>query len=72
MIGEGDWSASHYTFEGTQDGPSPTTGVAPTHKHVKFSGCSLTRSSNGKAVKVWEHGDFLGLLQQLGAVQLPR
>jgi predicted ester cyclase len=71
MIVEGDWGAVHYTFEGTQDGPSPTTGLAPTHKHVKFTGCVMSRSSDGKVVEEWEHGDFLGLMQQLGAIELP-
>jgi predicted ester cyclase len=68
IIIEGDWSASQWTYEGTQSGISPTTGAPPSNKHVKISGCNMVRWKGGKAVEEWEHGDYLGLLHQLGVV----
>ena len=68
VIVEGDWSATLWTYEGTQSGVSPTTGAAPSNKHVKFRGCNMARWEGGKAVEEWELGDYLGLLQQLGVV----
>ena len=68
VIIEGDWTASLYTYEGTQSGVSPTTGAPPSNKHVKYTGCTMNRCEGGKSVEDWEHGDYLGLLQQLGVV----
>jgi len=66
VIIEGDWTASLWTFEGTQRGVSPTSGAPPTNKYVKFRGCNMTRWEGGKAVEDWNLGDYLGLFQQLG------
>jgi predicted ester cyclase len=68
LIIEGDWSAVLWTFAGTQTGVSPTTGAQPTNKYIRFSGCGMSRWEGGRAVEEWEHGDYLGLLQQLGVV----
>jgi predicted ester cyclase len=71
VIMDGDWTATLWTYEGTQSGVSPTTGAPPTNKHVKFTGCTMARWENGKAVEGWEHGNYLGLLQQLGLIPKP-
>jgi predicted ester cyclase len=68
LIVEGDWSASLWTWGGTQSGVSPTSGAPPTNKYVEFRGCSMTRWEGGKAVEEWALGDFLGLFEQLGVV----
>lgn len=68
IIMEGDWTATLWTFEGTQTGASPKTGAPPTGKYVKFIGGSLSRDEGGKTVEEWEFGDYLGLFQQLGFV----
>jgi predicted ester cyclase len=68
LIVEGDWSASLWTWGGTQSGVSPTSGAPPTNKYVEFRGCSITRWEGGKEVEEWELGDYLGLMEQLGVV----
>ena len=68
VIIEGDWTASLWIYEGTQSGVSPTTGAPPTNKYVKFRGCNMVHWEGGKGVEDWNHGDYLGLLQQLGIV----
>jgi len=68
IIIEGDWSASLWTFEGTQTGVSPATGAPPTGKHAKLDGCTMSRVEGGKSVEEWALGDWLGFLQQLGVV----
>jgi predicted ester cyclase len=68
IVIEGNYSASHWTFEGTQTGVSPTTGAAPTGRKIKFTGCTMSRLENGKIVEEWEHGDYLGVYQQLGLI----
>jgi predicted ester cyclase len=68
VIIEGDWTASLWTYKGTQSGVSPTTGAPPTNKYVEITGCTMARWEGGKSIEEWEHGDYLGLLQQLGVV----
>jgi len=68
VVVEGDWSASLWTWGGTQIGVSPKTGAPPTHKYVEFRGCTMSRSVNGKTMEDWEFGDNLGLFQQLGVI----
>ncbi len=68
MVVDGDMTASLWTFEGTQQGTSPTTGASPRHKHIKFQGCEMSRLEGDKIVETWEIGDYLGLLQQLDVV----
>ncbi|HSI10849.1 MAG TPA: ester cyclase [Chthoniobacter sp.] len=43
-------------------------GIAATHKSIKFTGVVIAREKNGQLVEAWDHWDFLGLYQQLGAV----
>ena len=69
-ITQGAMAATRWTFEGTQRGPSPTTGVPPTGKHVIFTGCTFDHYEEGKLVESWEHGDYLGLLQTLDPIAM--
>jgi predicted ester cyclase len=61
-------AVSRWTFQGTQKGQSPTTGVSPTGKQVIFTGCNVAHWANGQIVEEWEYSDWLVLLQQLGIV----
>jgi predicted ester cyclase len=45
-------------------------GVAPTGKTVTWTGISIDRFEGGKIVERWTQIDVLGVLQQLGAVNL--
>ena len=69
LIAEGDRVVVRQTFRGTHQGE--LMGIPPTGKQVTLSAIVIVRIVNGKAVEVWENGDTLGLLQQLGVVPAP-
>jgi len=71
LIVEGDRVAMRWTFDGTNDGPSPTLGIPATGKHVTFSGCAVAHQVDGKTVDTWNHVDWVGLLTQLGFTITP-
>jgi predicted ester cyclase len=43
-------------------------GIPPTGKHITVTGIAITRFANGKTVEEWANADWLGLLQQIGAL----
>jgi len=67
-IGEGNTTVVRWTLRGTHTGQSPTFPIPPTGKQVTITGCLVTHWVEGRAVEHWNHVDYLGLLQQLGAV----
>lgn len=42
-------------------------GIPATGKKIALTGCTILRFANGKCIE-WSQADFLGMLQQLGAV----
>src|SRR3954468_9574447 len=46
-------------------------GVAPTGKHVTWTGINAMRFKCGKIVEVWAEFNALGRLQQIGAIATP-
>jgi predicted ester cyclase len=66
MIGEGDVVAVGFTITGTQHGEF--RGIPPTGRHVTITGMSMLRVEQGLIVERWSEADFLGLLQQIGAI----
>lgn len=69
MVGEGDMVAVRYTGTGTHEGEYD--GIAPTGEEVQLSGMRFCRIEDGKISEVWGQRDDLGLLDQLGVVELP-
>ncbi len=67
-IGQGGTYATLWTFEGTQTGVSPTTGAPGSGNRVSFTGLSLDRYEEGKCVEEHAYGDWLSLMQQIGAI----
>jgi steroid delta-isomerase-like uncharacterized protein len=66
VLGDGDLVAARWTASGTHTGA--WGDVAPTGKHVTFSGVNIFRfGDGGKVVEIWNHRDDLGLKEQLGA-----
>jgi steroid delta-isomerase-like uncharacterized protein len=65
---EGDKVVVHCVVRGTHRGD--TLGIAPKNKPVEFSGTVIVIVKNGKIAEGWNHFDFLGMYQQLGAVTL--
>ncbi|MCI0441064.1 MAG: ester cyclase [Chloroflexi bacterium] len=66
VLAEGDRVAARFTTTGTSTGP--LMGMPPTGKQVTFGGITILRFAGGKCVERWSQSDFLGLMQQLGAV----
>lgn len=60
---------SRYTGTGTHEGEYE--GIEPTGTEVQLSGMRFCRLEDGKLVEVWGQRDDLGLLAQLGVVELP-
>ncbi len=73
QIAEDDKVATVWTGSGTHQGEweSPAGTIAPTGRQVRWSGTTTLRLSGGKISDViassWDH---LGILQQLGAVDV--
>ena len=69
MVEEGDKVAFRWT--GTASHRGQGLGFAATNRSVRFQGMGIIRVRNGKLVEGWNTFDQLGMLQQLGVVQLP-
>jgi predicted ester cyclase len=69
IVDEGDFIVNRWLFVGTQLGP--LGNIPPTGKRVSVSGLDITRISGGKAAETWVYADNLGMLMQLGVVNLP-
>lgn len=68
-LGEGDLVASRMRYTGTHDGEF--MGLPATGNHVDITGNTINRVTDGKIAESWPETDFLGLLQQVGAVDAP-
>ena len=69
LIAEGDKVVARATLSGTQQGTF--MGIPATGTHATISDIEIFRMTGGKAVEAWVQVDFLGLLQQLGAIPPP-
>jgi SnoaL-like polyketide cyclase len=70
MIAEGDQVAVISTLYGTHQGV--LMGIPPTHKPVSIVKADIFRIANGKIVEIWQNGDYIGLMQQIGAIDVQR
>ncbi len=69
QVAEGDLVATSGTFEATHTGDF--MGLPPTGRRVSASFILLTRLAGDKLTEVHTQADYLGLLQQLGAIPSP-
>ena len=69
IIAEGDIVAARWSGTGTHSGDG--LGFPATGRQVRLSGMTFARVQNGKLVEGWNIFDQLGMLQQMGIVQLP-
>ena len=69
IIAEGDKVMARGTARSTHLGPY--MGVPPTGKPVRVTIYDVVRIKDGKMVEHWGLTDALGLMQQIGVVQLP-
>lgn len=69
-VGADDTLAVRYRPEGTHRGEF--IGMAPTGKWFSIAAVQISRfGADGKVVERWGSSDELGMLQQLGLVELP-
>jgi steroid delta-isomerase-like uncharacterized protein len=66
IVAEGDKVVVRWTSSGTHQGEF--MGVAPTGRHLTFTGMRLFRIADSKIVESWVNIDERGLQEQLGAV----
>jgi predicted ester cyclase len=66
IVAEGDKVVVRWTSGGIHQGEF--MGVAPTGRHVTFTGMRLFRIAENKIVESWVNIDERGLQEQLGAV----
>jgi predicted ester cyclase len=69
VVSEGDQVACRFTVRGTHQGE--LMGVPATGKDVTVPGITIMRFVNGKCIERWNQADFLGMLQQIGAIPAP-
>ena len=66
LIAEGDKVVVRLTDLATHKGDF--MGIAATGKEVSLGAIVICRFAEGKCVEAWEEADYLGMMQQLGAV----
>lgn len=69
LVAEDDRVAMRLTIRGTHQGP--IMGVAPTGTEVEFGNMIFHRMEDGLIAERWVQPDVLGLLTQIGGVDLP-
>ena len=70
VIASGDTVVTRMRATGTHKGSY--VGIAPTHKSIVIEACSFIEVKNGKTIRSRMYADNVKLLQQLGALSLPR
>lgn len=61
-----DKLACRFTVSGTHK--AEFMGIPATDKFIKFTGITILKFLAGKCTESWNEADFLGMLQQLGAI----
>ncbi len=65
IIAEGNTTMFRGTWEGTQSGISPATGIPGSGKKVKVPFCHVAHWVNGQAVEEWSVSDWMTFFQLL-------
>jgi steroid delta-isomerase-like uncharacterized protein len=69
VFGGGDRVAVRWTLRGEHSGE--IMGIPPTGYEIAVEAQSIHRIEGGKIIETWTVWDFLGFLQQLGALPTP-
>jgi steroid delta-isomerase-like uncharacterized protein len=69
IVAEGDRVAVRHTHHLTHNGEF--AGIPPTGRELVVEGIEMYRVRDGKVSEMWHHDDFLGLMQQIGAIPVP-
>ncbi len=67
-IAEGDLVTTRWSYTATQTGEF--LGLPPSGKKITDTGIDIFRVQDGKLVDLWIMQDSLGLMQQLGAIEV--
>ena len=70
IIVEGDEAAVRFTITGTHSGAY--MGIPLTNKKIAYWAIEINRFAGGKLVETWARMDTLGMMQQLGAIPMPK
>jgi steroid delta-isomerase-like uncharacterized protein len=68
VISEGNTVAQRYTIRAKHTGTLPEIPVPPTGKELVMKGCVVYHLKKGKIFEFIEYFDWLGMMQQLGAI----
>jgi predicted ester cyclase len=70
LVADGDKVAARWTMRGTHTAPLALPGMSlpPTGKQIAVSGISICRVAGGKLIEEQVQGDWMGMMQQLGAI----
>lgn len=71
LIADGDKVVERWTQTQTHTGIAIFGAPANSGKKVRITGISIYRFQDGKIVEHWAEMDFMGVLQQLGALPGP-
>jgi len=73
LIADDDRVAARWIMRGTHNAPLalPGMNLPPTGKQIAVSGISICRVAGGKLVEELVQGDWMGMMQQLGAIPAP-
>lgn len=69
IIFEGDKLVVRYRLDATHLGEF--NGIPASGKQISFNGITIMRWQDAQVVERWNEADFLGLLQQIGAMSAP-
>lgn len=69
IVAEGELVVTRWTVRGTHAGE--WRGIAPTGKPVTITGMTIHRVVGGKITELWAEEDWLGVMQQIGALPTP-
>ncbi|HXP85502.1 MAG TPA: ester cyclase [Bryobacteraceae bacterium] len=70
VLASGDHVVTRIRLSGTHKGTF--AGIAPTNKIVSWGVCGVSEIRNGKAIRGRLYGDNASLLQQIGALSMPK
>ncbi|HTC23853.1 MAG TPA: ester cyclase, partial [Gemmatimonadales bacterium] len=69
MLASGDRVVTRWTGEGTHRGA--LRGLPASGRQARVTGISIHRIAGGRIVETWVNWDTLGMMEQLGAAQVP-
>jgi steroid delta-isomerase-like uncharacterized protein len=70
QIADGDRVATRWQLEGTQT--NRLMGIEASHRFVSIEGIRIDRIERGRIAETWNQWDVIGMLRQLGALQIDR